>query len=145
MSAAATPHTSILPAGDAAPAPPGMPTAAPAPATFDILPDLHKLLSRLISTSPQHPAPTPAPTPGQPVGDGPLEMQHLATAATDVKLKIQKARRAVMALPDIGRTLEDQQEEIEDLQARIARLKASLRELGQPPGESEDGDQSMTG
>lgn len=52
-----------------------------------------------------------------------------------------------MALPDIDRTCEDQEDEIEDLEARIARSKASLRELGRPAleAEPEDGDQSMTG
>jgi cell division septum initiation protein DivIVA len=50
-----------------------------------------------------------------------------------------------MALPDVDRSCEDQEEEIEDLEARIARLKASLRELGRPVAEVEDGDQSMTG
>jgi cell division septum initiation protein DivIVA len=66
-------------------------------------------------------------------------------AANDIRLKIHKARRAVMALPDVDRSCEDQEEEIEDLEARIARLKASLRELGRPVAEAEDGDQSMTG
>lgn len=60
-------------------------------------------------------------------------------------MKIQKARRAVLALPDVDRTCEDQDEEIDDLEARIARLKASLRELGRPVAEPEDEDQSMTG
>jgi cell division septum initiation protein DivIVA len=52
-----------------------------------------------------------------------------------------------MNLPDIDRTCEDQEEEIEDLEARIARLKASLAELGRPTTQAEDGDgdQSMTG
>ena len=50
-----------------------------------------------------------------------------------------------MALPEIDRTCEDQEEEIEDLEARIARLKASLRELGRPTETAEDGDQRMTG
>jgi hypothetical protein len=111
----------------------------PPPSTFDVLPDLHKLLKRLLETSP-----TPTTT-AQPSADGPLEIQHVATAATDIKLKIQKAQRAVMSLPDIDRTCEDQQEEIEDLKARIAGLKASLRELGRPTEEASDRDQRMTG
>lgn len=50
-------------------------------------------------------------------------------------------------LPGIDRTCEDQEDEIEDLEMRIARLKASLRGLGQPTAQAEDGDgdQSMTG
>lgn len=115
----------------------------PPPATFDLLPDLHRILSRLITTSAQLPG--PAPTPGQPPADGPLEITQVATAATEVKLKLQKARKAVLALPDIDRTCEDQQDEIEYLEERIAKLKASLQQLAQPCREAEDGDQSMTG
>ncbi|KAH8727088.1 hypothetical protein GQ44DRAFT_704505 [Phaeosphaeriaceae sp. PMI808] len=58
---------------------------------------------------------------------------------------MQKARRAVLALPDVDRTCEDQEEEIEYLEASITRLKASLRELAQPPTDLEDQDQSMVG
>lgn len=50
-----------------------------------------------------------------------------------------------MAVPEIDRTCEDQEEEIEDLEARIARLKASLRELGRSTDAADDGDQRMTG
>ncbi|KAF2266149.1 hypothetical protein CC78DRAFT_160247 [Lojkania enalia] len=155
MSGPATPHVplsasaSVPPTGSATPAPPHADgPQLPPPSTFDILPDLHRLLSRLISTSAQPPAPTP--TPSQPPGDGPLEIQHLATAATELKLKIQKARRAVLALPDMDRSCEDQQEEIDYLEARIARMKATLQGLGasdNPSGEAadEDEDQSMMG
>ncbi|USP73265.1 hypothetical protein yc1106_00539 [Curvularia clavata] len=154
MSAAATPYAatsaraSVPPAGSTTPAHPPPPSATapapPAPSAFDVLPDLHKLLKRILETSAQPPAATP--TPAQPSADGPLEIQHVATAANDIRLKIQKARRAVMLLPDIDRSLEDQEDEIEDLEARIAQLKASLKELGQPtPAEDRGGDQGMTG
>jgi cell division septum initiation protein DivIVA len=69
----------------------------------------------------------------------------VATAASDIRLKIQRAQRVVMALPEMDRTCEDQEEEIEDLEARIAGLKASLRELGRQTDAVEDGDQRMTG
>ena len=110
-----------------------------------MLPDLHKLLKRLLDTAAQPPVATP--TPAQLAADGPLEIQHVATAANDIRLKIQKARRAVLVLPDIDRTCEDQEDEIEELETRIAQLKASLTELGRPTTQAEDGDgdQSMTG
>ncbi|CAN9117493.1 unnamed protein product [Alternaria alternata] len=149
MSAAATPYApasaraSVAPTGSQTPAlpapPPPPPTTntptLPAPSTFDMLPDLHRLLKRILET------------PAQLAVEGPLEIQHVATAANDIRLKIQKARRAVTALPDMDRTCEDQEDEIEDLEARIARLKASLNELGRPVAQAEDadGDQSMTG
>ncbi|RYN32964.1 hypothetical protein AA0113_g2147 [Alternaria arborescens] len=158
MSAAATPYApasaraSVAPTGSqtpALPAPPPPPTTntptLPAPSTFDMLPDLHRLLKRILETPAQPPPATP--TPAQLAVEGPLEIQHVATAANDIRLKIQKARRAVTALPDMDRTCEDQEDEIEDLEARIARLKASLNELGRPVAQAEDadGDQSMTG
>jgi len=140
MSAAPTPHAaraSQPPTGAATPAvlAPPAPPSIPPPSSFDVLPDLHKLLKRLIEP----------PTDPAPAQDGPLDIQHVATAASDIRVKIQKARRAVMALPDIDRTCEDQEDEIEDLEAKIARLKASLAELGRPVVEERDGDQSMTG
>lgn len=55
----------------------------------------------------------------------------------------------MLALPEMDRTCEDQQDELEDLEARIAGLKAALSELGRPTSQAEhdhgDGDQSMTG
>ena len=151
MSGAATPYAraSVASTGPATPALPPAPTtrtpALPAPSTFDILPDLHKLLKRILEAPSQPSAATP--TPAQLSAEGPLEIQHVATAANDIRLKIQKARRAVLTMPDIDRTCEDQEDEIEDLQTRIARLKASLAELGRPTAQAEDGDgdQSMTG
>ncbi|KAF9731675.1 hypothetical protein PMIN06_007727 [Paraphaeosphaeria minitans] len=149
MSGAATPHapasarTSVAPTPAQGPPPPSSAPALPPPSTFDILPGLHRVLSRLISTSVQPPG--AAPTPGQSSADGPLDIQQVSTAATEVKLKLQKARKAVMALPDIDRSVEDQQDEIDFLETRIAKLKAALLELGKPPLEAEDVDQSMTG
>ncbi|KAF2648597.1 hypothetical protein K491DRAFT_771967 [Lophiostoma macrostomum CBS 122681] len=148
MSGAATPHAptsaraSMPPTGSATPAlPPAVPAvpALPPPADFDFLPPLHKLLSRLITTSVQPPAPTP--TPGQPKDDdGPIEVGQLQTKVSEVKAKIHKARRAVLALPDVDRSVEDQEDEIEDLEARIASLKAALQKLGQPANGVENED-----
>ncbi|KAH7138225.1 RNA polymerase II transcription mediator complex subunit 9-domain-containing protein [Dendryphion nanum] len=152
MSAPVTPHApisaraSLPPTGSATPALPPQPSvpALPPPATFDILPDLHRLLNRLLAASTQAPAPTP--TPGQPVDDdGPLDLKNLASEAQKLRNKIQRAQRAVMALPDIDRTTEDQEEEIEHLEARIAGLKAALQGLGQPVKHVEEEDTSMTG
>lgn len=67
-------------------------------------------------------------------------MKNLASEAQKLRNKIQRAQRAVMALPDIDRTIEDQEDEIQDLEARIVGLKAALQGLGQPakPAENED-------
>lgn len=156
MSAAPTPHmpvsaTASFPAtGAATPALPPQPStpSLPPPSAFDVLPDLHKILSRLLQASPAAPNPGGAATPGQPQADGPLEIEQVSSATAEVKVKLHRAQKAVMALPDIDRTLEDQQDEIAYLEERIETLRASLRRLGQPTGqpeEQEDGDQSMTG
>lgn len=157
MSGAPTPHmpvsatTSFPATGAATPALPQQAStpSLPPPSTFDVLPDLHKILSRLLQVSPPAPNPGGAATPGQPSADGPLEIEQVASATAEVKLKLQRAQKAVMALPDIERTCEDQQDEIAHLEARIESLRASLRRLGQPtadqPDGQDDGDQSMTG
>lgn len=154
MSGAATPFASAsaraslpptVPATPALPAPPTAPPSLPPPSAFDVLPDLHKLLKRLLETPGQPQAATPSSA--HVAADGPLDVQQIATATNEIRLKIQKARRAVLALPDMDRTCEDQQDEIEDLEARITGLQAALRELGRPIARTElghsDGDQSM--
>lgn len=152
MSGPVTPHApvsaraSLPPTGSATPALVPQPSASPLPppATFDFLPDLHMLLSRLLAVSAQGPAPTS--TPGQPVDDeGPLELKNLPGEAQKLRNKIQRAQRAVMALPDIDRTIEDQEDEIQYLEARITELRSALQRLGQPSTPAEDEDTSMTG
>ncbi|CAI6338912.1 unnamed protein product [Periconia digitata] len=161
MSAAPTPHASMSAAasfpatGPVTPALPPQPSTPdlPPPSTFDVLPDLHKILSRLLQASSQPPPATgtaPTPTPSQPPADGPLEIEQVASATAEVKLKLQRAQKAVMALPGIDRTCEDQEDEIAHLEARIEKLRASLRRLGQPTTlepelPEQDVDQSMTG
>ncbi|PVH97726.1 hypothetical protein DM02DRAFT_74541 [Periconia macrospinosa] len=168
MSAAPTPHASISAAasfpatGSATPALPPQPSTPdlPPPSTFDVLPDLHKILSRLLQTPPQAPpsaggaATAPTPTPA---ADGPLEIEQVASATAEVKLKLQRAQKAILSLPGIERTCEDQQDEIAYLETRIETLRAALTRLGQPASpsaaaEQQDGgggggsgDQSHTG
>jgi hypothetical protein len=149
MSAAPTPHASVAGAasssatGAAAPAPPPAPATPglPPPSTFDFIPDLFKILNRLIPAATQ----PSASGPNQASAEESLEIQQVAGATTEVKLKLQRARTAVLALPDIDRTCEDQQDEIEYREARIEKLKAALQQLGQPVRGAEDADQSMTG
>lgn len=63
-----------------------------------------------------------------------------------MKRKMQRVREKVMALPDIERSLEDQDEEIAELEGRIEMLKGRLRELGRERDERvENEDTSMLG
>ncbi|KAF2838550.1 hypothetical protein M501DRAFT_1016643 [Patellaria atrata CBS 101060] len=128
------------------------PTAAlqlPDPSTFDFLPPLHQLLSRLLSSPSLNSSGAGASGDAllQPYpNEQPLEIQNLQTAAGALKVKIQKARQAIKALPSIDRTVEDQEEEIAYLTERIEYLKGVLNRLGQhTSGPQDDGDTTMQG
>ncbi|GAD96833.1 hypothetical protein PVAR5_5498 [Paecilomyces variotii No. 5] len=68
----------------------------------------------------------------------PLDVKDLPTAASAIKIRIQKARTVVEALPDVDRTVEDQSREIEELEDRISRLRKVIGEFGRRA----DGDQA---
>lgn len=133
----------------------------PPPQTFDILPSLHALLARLLS------APTKAggvggePTSGDPntqplsggrggetveggstdaLAIGSLDPKELITEASAIKIRIQKARAAVDGLPDIDRTVDEQEGEIAELERRIERLKEVIGDFGQRSTKAIGGD-----
>jgi hypothetical protein len=95
----------------------------PSPQTFDILPEIYAVVSRLqLPTST-----TTDPTTSQPIDS--LSPKDLPAAIVPIKLQIQKARAAVQALPDVGRTVEEQQREIKALEKRNASLRKRVQEL----------------
>ncbi len=109
------------------------PPTLPHPSTFDILPPLHALLSRLLvppsQTSTQttfSPPVTSSPALANPTNNSPLSPKDLATAASAVKIKIQKARMAVRGLPDVERTIEEQELEISELENEVKRVNKLL-------------------
>ncbi|PGH18671.1 hypothetical protein AJ80_04419 [Polytolypa hystricis UAMH7299] len=128
-------------------------TTFPSPQTFDIIPPLHALLVRLLST-PSQPTiatgqstsagagaagGTPAPpgaagnTPGGPTtssSSSSIDPKALLTESSAVKIRIQKARAAVEALPDIQRSVTQQEEEIRMLERKIERLREVIGEFG---------------
>jgi RNA polymerase II transcription mediator complex subunit 9 len=110
----------------------------PPPQTFDILPLIHDLLTRLSQPSISTAAITAntTVTPHTSVSS-PLEPKDLPQAAVPIKLKIQRAKAAVSALPDVERTVEEQQEEIRELEGRIRNLRGVLGELGRRAGEKD--------
>ncbi|KAF2815327.1 uncharacterized protein BDZ99DRAFT_567192 [Mytilinidion resinicola] len=127
------------------PAPPA-PPPLPSPSSFDILPPLHTLLTRLLTTTAQPADPNPTHT-VDPEAANQLDIQGLPSEATKLKLKLQRARMAVMALPDVGRAIEEQEEEIGELEERVRGLKAVLEGLGKGGGikVEEAGDVQMGG
>jgi hypothetical protein len=64
----------------------------------------------------------------------PLEAKDLFTAASAIRIRIQKARAVVEGLPDVDRTTEEQDDEIEELMARIARLRGVIADFGRRAG-----------
>ncbi|KAK5277640.1 hypothetical protein LTR16_009538, partial [Cryomyces antarcticus] len=100
--------------------------ALPPPETFDILPPLHQLLSRLLAGNPPNLAdPSLAAYPDQQH----LDIQQLATESSSIKARIRKALAAVRALPDMERTVEEQEEEIEYLESKIRRQRRIIEDM----------------
>ncbi|OJJ72021.1 hypothetical protein ASPBRDRAFT_125917 [Aspergillus brasiliensis CBS 101740] len=124
----------------------------PSPQTFDIVPPLHGLLSRLLSPSTNaaggvratdDPTGAAAPTvtsagPGGAEISGlgsstspALDIKDLPTEVSSIKIRIQKAQAVVENLPDVDRSVADQEEEIQELEDRIAKLKSVISDFGQ--------------
>ncbi|CZT18608.1 uncharacterized protein RCC_04452 [Ramularia collo-cygni] len=116
---------------------PSMPPAH----TFDILPALHELLARVE----QGPAATDLfPTLDDSTSESdigshyppdtlvPLAPKDLPEEVLkSIKPRIRAAVRAVEALPDVDRTIEEQEEEIRMLEEKVRKQRGMLRDLGQ--------------
>lgn len=108
----------------------------PPPQTFDILPPLHEILAR-IDHAPNDPIQAAT-------GDGdvvsyadlqPLEPKDLPNEVIAVKSKIRKALRELERLPDMDRSVEEQEEEIRMLEEKAAKQKEVLKKLGEVAGQ----------
>jgi hypothetical protein len=124
---------------------PDIPTF-PSAAVFTFLPEIFSLLSRVqksqqarqqangVSTSPLAAAPTTSPaltTTTSNEASQPLELKDLPAAIYPLKQKIQKAREAVsVGMVDVDRSIDEQEREIRELEARCTLLKSRLGELG---------------
>lgn len=138
--------------------------AFPPPQTFDVIPPLHGLLQRLLSTEvsssalPAGQTPSQAQSqqpgvitgvdaaasvPGRPSAPAvpetsalssnasvPLDVKRLPTESSSIRIRIQKARAIVESLPDVQRSVADQEREIEELEDRISRLRSVLADFG---------------
>lgn len=103
------------------------------PALFDIVPATERLLSRLLLPSgdtSSAPASGGVPTAeNEPEYKRPLDISHLDAAANPIRVKFAKLRQLIPRLPDIDRTVEEQREEIEEIEARIEKQKSMLSNL----------------
>ncbi|KAF2481991.1 hypothetical protein BDY17DRAFT_354654 [Neohortaea acidophila] len=115
----------------------------PPPQTFDILPTIHELLARIDHATPTNNSnnasnattTTTPTTPSDPLGAlytdlTPLEPKDLPNEVLVVKAKIRAALKQLEKLPDMGRGVEEQVEEIAELEARIRRQREMVGVLG---------------
>ena len=114
------------------------PLTLPSPQLFDILPALHELLARIdhapsqtsIATSDLDTASSYAPV-------QPLDPKDLPTAILPLKAQMRKGLREIEKLPDVERSVQEQEEEIAELEARIWKQEEMLRSLARSAGEVE--------
>jgi hypothetical protein len=65
----------------------------------------------------------------------PLDVKDLPTETHSVKIRIQKARAVVEGLPDVQRSVEEQEDEISELEDRVARLRSVISDFGTRAGQ----------
>ncbi|KAI5467068.1 RNA polymerase II transcription mediator complex subunit 9-domain-containing protein [Mariannaea sp. PMI_226] len=102
------------------------------PDTLDALSELSLVLAKVRAGIQSSSGITTEPAPGDGVGapGGPtLTFKEVPGATDGLKHKLQRARAQVRALPDMDRTIADQNEEIADLEARIQRQRELLQRL----------------
>ena len=112
----------------AAPPSQSLQSRGPSPETLDILPALYELLSR---TLPPVPGANNQPGGGQPAfpKQEPLDISQLASEVSSVRARISKARKEIEALPDMDRTVDEQEEEMAFLRERIRKQIAVIENL----------------
>ncbi|KAJ5156031.1 hypothetical protein N7492_008834 [Penicillium capsulatum] len=74
----------------------------------------------------------------------PLDIKDLPTETSSVKIRIQKARGVVEGLPDVHRSVEEQQKEIDALEDRVARLRSVISDFGNRAGTTTEHPQAVT-
>lgn len=117
----------------------------PSPNLFSILPEIYLLVSRLELLQ-QNAGATLPTTPGGNSSVSPITQQELPAAIQPIKTQILKAKAAVQSLPDVERTVEEQEVEIKALEAKITGLKKRLALLGSRAGQAtKEEDVAMTG
>ncbi|KAG0647309.1 hypothetical protein D0Z07_6967 [Hyphodiscus hymeniophilus] len=102
------------------------------PESIDTLPVLSAILSRLqplTATGASSGTPAEASPSQLASGTAPLSIKDIPAATDDLKHRLQKARAQVKELPDIERSLVEQEEEIRELEERIGKQREVLEGL----------------
>ncbi len=105
------------------------------PDSLDTLPVLSALLQRLqnpqsANTGASTAGTPPAATPSQlAAGTGPITLKDVPAATDEMKHKLQRARAQIKMLPDVQRTIAEQEEEMKHLEAKIKEQREMLKHL----------------
>ncbi len=67
-----------------------------------------------------------------------MEVKDLPTLTYAIKQKIVRAKAAVQSLPDIERSIAEQEEEMRVLEGRVRGLRGRLGELGEIAGRAKE-------
>ncbi|MCJ1359408.1 MAG: hypothetical protein MMC33_009410 [Icmadophila ericetorum] len=92
-------------------------TVLPPPQTFEIVSPIHTFLARIAANPPETTA------------QFQVVSKDLTSEGAAMKSKLEKARLAMEGLPDIGMTIEEQEEEIHQLEEEIRGLERLRREI----------------
>ncbi|KAK6536251.1 hypothetical protein TWF281_000494 [Arthrobotrys megalospora] len=95
------------------------PPSFPPPETFDFIPHTYDLLVRLL---PQNSSTSPHTQTNLP----PIEPKDVDAEASRIRIKIQKARAILNDLPDITRSIGQQEDEIKALEEKIRKQREVL-------------------
>ncbi|KAL4818048.1 RNA polymerase II transcription mediator complex subunit 9-domain-containing protein [Aspergillus spinulosporus] len=75
----------------------------------------------------------------------PLDVKNLPTEVSSIKIRIQKAQAVVEGLPDVDRSVAEQEKEIQDLEDKIARLKSVIFDFGKKADKARSGKANFSG
>lgn len=115
--------------------------ASLSPDGLDALSELSLVLAKVRTGIQSSPADPPAAAAAAAAEGQQLSFKDVPGATDGLKHKVQHARAQVKALPDMDRSVEDQNKEISELEMRIAKQKSlleRLREAGTQFGKDAD-------
>ncbi|CAM1504039.1 Fc.00g016300.m01.CDS01 [Cosmosporella sp. VM-42] len=116
------------------------------PDTLDALTDLSIVLAKVRAGIQSSTGITTGATPGGPSSNGQtLSFKEVPGATDGLKHKLQRARAQVRVLPDMGRSIEEQTQEMKDLEKRIELQRALLQRLRDEAGSKDGKDEVMAG
>ncbi|KAF2667076.1 hypothetical protein BT63DRAFT_427494 [Microthyrium microscopicum] len=97
------------------------------PYLLDVVPQVERLINRVLLPAPP-PGSTPTPITNNTVvpTTGHLDTANLEAAANPLRVNIQKSQEMLKQLPDMDRSVEDQQAEIKWLEERIGKMVGML-------------------